>query len=303
MEQTKIQEKIELRKKYLPNKVIKLKPILKPGKMIKDPRHIGYFMYNDAFKIFMVPRSEKTGSYTQILTSEEVEFFSNELQVDLSFNKKVDNFWDTYSFRITKNDSLMSNGLEFDLSDPYSNIDYRLMQAQRVTAPSFKERFNSPKYRWYLAEENEEMVAEAEAAEKTEEIWTFFGGIKGSRKKLTDLLSVYYAQKAKSKELGTANTIEFLIAEVRKIIKNDPEFIIECKNDPNYDIKALIIDGVKAGAINKSGRNKYNIIGDSSNYDYLSLTNRLAKLKEDGDDDYLRITEQVAQYREEETKK
>jgi len=288
-----------IKKGILQNKKIRLKPILKAGKMIKDPKHMGYFMFNDAFKNYVLPRSRKTGSYISILDDDELKYFSEALQTDLSFTKKVDNFWDKYSFRITKNDNLMTLGVEFDLSDPYSNLDYRLMKSLNITAPDYASRTNHPKYKWYLAEENEELEHASKIAEKEEEALIFFGGLKNSRKKLIDIISVYYAEKSRSNEVNTTATVEFLQNEVRKIVKADKDFILKCKEDPIYEIKALIIDGVRAGAVTKSGRNKYNIIGDSSNYDYIGMTKRLSQLKEDSDDDYLRITEQVNRYREE----
>ena len=60
--------------------------------MIKDPKHIGYFMFNDAFKIYPLPRNSRTGSFTPILTSDELAYFNEALQRDLSFTKRDDNF-------------------------------------------------------------------------------------------------------------------------------------------------------------------------------------------------------------------
>lgn len=285
-----------IKKGILQNKKVRLKPILKPGKMIKDPKHIGYFMFNDAFKNYVLPRDRHTGSYKPILTKEELEFFSQELQMDLSFTKKVDNFWDKYSVRVVKNDLLMKEGLTFDLSDPYNNLDYRIFKSLKLTAPSYEARGNSPKYKWYLAEENEELRHEAKEIEKTKDLWIYFGSIQNSKKKLMDILSVYYAEKSRSNEIDVNATIEWFNSEVSKLIHNEPEFVLKCMNDDSFTIKAFIIDGVRSGAINKTGRNKYNIIGDSSNYDYIGLTNRLISLKEISDDDYIRISEQIEKY-------
>lgn len=283
----------------LENKIISLCPIKKPGKMIKSPTHFGYFMFKGAFREYTLPRDMKTGYYKSILTKEELAFFNEAFQEDLSFTKKENNFWDTFSVRVTKTDRLMSKGLPFDMSDPYQNLSCKVLGALKLTAPSFEKRSDHPSFIWYLADENEEVVYEAKEAEKMEQIWTFFGAIKGSRKKMIDLLSVYYAEKNKSKEVDLLATKEFFISEIRRIIKNDPDFIYNCKNDNSYEIKALLADGVRSGAINKTGRNKYNIIGDNSQYDYIGLYKRVEFLKKENEDDYFRIMEQIEKYRKE----
>lgn len=280
----------------LKNKIVYLKPIKKGGKMISDPKHIGYFMFNDAFKIYPLPRNPKTGSYTPILNDKELKFFSEALQQDLSFTKKVDNFWDKYSVRIVKNDTLMNIGIAFDLSDPYSNLDYRIMKSLKVTAPSFKEAKDNPSYIWYLAEENEELAVKAKETAKTQEVWTYLGSIMNNKKKMIDLLSVYFAEKSRENEVDINNTIEWFIEEVGKVATNDPEFMLSCKKEEDYEFKALITNAVRAGAIKKPKRNTYELEGDSNKYDFLGLVKLLKKLKDETDDDYLRIIKTVDEY-------
>jgi hypothetical protein len=156
----------------------------------------------------------------------------------------------------------------------------------------------SPVYIWYFAEAEDENIYKSKEAEKTQKIWMFFGTIQGSRSKMSDLISVYYAQKNKSNVVDPNATKEWMQGELHKIIENDPDFILETIEDDNYDIKALIINGVKAGAIIKKGRNKYNIKGDGVDYDYLSLVNYISILKRNTEDEYLSIKEQVDAYLE-----
>ena len=285
-----------IEKGILENKIVSLKPIKKGGKMISDPKHIGYFMFNDAFKIYPLPRDPRTGSYKPILSSEELLYFNEALQQDLSFTKKVDNFWDKYSVRIVKNDTLMTKGITYDLSDPYQNLDYRIMKSLKITAPSYAEKENSPKYIWYLAEQNEELAVEAKKTAKTQEVWTYFGSINNNKKKMIDLLSVYFAEHARENEIDINNSIEWFITEIEKVATKEPEFIIKFKNNPDYEFKALILDGVRAGAIKKTGRNKYELQGDSTKYDLIGLTNLMKKLKKETDDDYLRIVKTIEEF-------
>lgn len=280
----------------LENKIVRLKPIKKAGKMISDPKHYGYFMFNGAFKNYPLPRNPNTGAYKPILNEKELEYFNSELRDDLSFNRKENNFWDKYAVRIVKDEALMTQGKPFDLSDPWQNLDYRIMMSLNVTAPSYAERNNNPKYIWYFAEENEELMLEAKKTAKTQEVWTFFGTIMNSKKKMIDLLSVYFAEKSRENEVDINKTNEWLTEEIKKVITKDPEFILDCKENGDYEFKALITNAVRAGAIKKVGRNRYELEGDSVKYDFLGLVKLLKKLKDETDDDYLRIIKTVEEF-------
>lgn len=285
-----------IKKGILENKTVTLKPLLRAGKMIKDPKHFGYFMFTGAFKNYVLPKNERSGMFIPILTDEELKFFNEEMREDLSFNKKIDNFWTKFSVRIQKTDTFIRDGITYNLADPYENLQVRVLKANKEVAPSYELRDTHPAYRFYFVAENEENMAAAKDAELEQSMWMFLGSVSSSRKKMIDILSVYYAEKARSNELDLNVTKEWLIGEVRGLIKKDPEFILEIMDNPEYEIKAFIIDGVRSGAIAKTGRNKYNIIGDSSNYDYVGITKRIAQLKKDTHDDYLRIKEQIEEY-------
>ena len=113
---------------------------------------------------------------------------------------------------------------------------------------------------------------------------------------MIDLLSVYFAEHARENEIDINNSIEWFITEIEKVATKEPEFIIKFKNNPDYEFKALILDGVRAGAIKKTGRNKYELQGDSTKYDLIGLTNLMKKLKEETDDDYLRIVKTIEEF-------
>lgn len=292
-----------IKKGILENKIVRLKPIKKAGKMITDPKHMGYFMFDGSFKNYVLPRDPRTGAFKPILDDDAMEYFSKELREDLSFNKKEDNFWDKYSVRIVKDGSLMVQGKEFDLSEPWQNLDYRIMSALSITAPSYEMREANPKYIWYFAEANEELAIEAKKTAKTQEVWTFFGSITNNKQKMIDLLSVYFAEKSRENEVDINNTVEWLQTEIEKVITKDPDFVLDCKKSDDYEFKALITNAVRAGAIKKKGRNKYELEGDSVKYDFSGLVKLLRKLKEETDDDYLRVIKTVEEFNKQYNKK
>ena len=80
------------------------------------------------------------------------------MREDLSFTKKVDNFWTKFSVRIQKTDTFLRDGIVFNLADPYENLQVRVLRANREIAPSYDLRDAHPMYKFYLAEENEENI-------------------------------------------------------------------------------------------------------------------------------------------------
>ena len=47
-----------IRKGYLENRIVFLKPSPRKGKIVKDPEHVGYFMYEGAGVHFVLPTEE-----------------------------------------------------------------------------------------------------------------------------------------------------------------------------------------------------------------------------------------------------
>ena len=277
-------------KGYLQRKIVYLKPVPRKGKLIESSTHVSYFQYEGASN-WMALAKNNMGSYVNPFKSEEErEFFEERLGgTKLGIHVKEDNFWNRFYVKVKKDWVLMNKGYEFDLSDPLSNLRWRVLKNHPQIAPSWEQRFNRGEFRFALVDENYEIAKESNATTKLIRAYTYFGGIESSKQKMSDLLGMYLLETKSSKELPSDSSIEFLRKEVKKIIESDINKVIELIEDSNSKIKLFILRGLRANAIIKEGRNSYVVPGEGVKYMYNELVDYLAAAKENTDDIYLKI--------------
>lgn len=284
-----------IKKNYLSNKKVFLKPVTRRGnKMITDPSHIGYFMWEGAKKSYCLPMDEHGILVNPFESEEEKEFFESLLDTDLNPRKRDNKFWNTFYVVISKTAEFMSKGKVFDLSDPLDNIRYRVLKLQRrEVAPNWDARFERPTYKFALVEEDYEEKEDNLELERMEAIFTFWGTIKSSTKKMKEFLGAYFMHKKINKEVGNDATEKFLVSEIQKIIKSDGEIVHKLINDENLPIKYFILNAVKIGAIKKLGVGTYIIVGEEKEYNLEEIISHIKFLKESTDPIYLKMEAQV----------
>ena len=86
---------------------------------------------------------------------------------------------------------------------------------------------------------------------------------------------------------------DWLRKEIRKVIDEEVDLALKIVNDPKAKVKNLILKAVKAGSIVKSARNKYDIPGEGTSYQYDELVDYLTKAEEIKADVYLKIVAQT----------
>jgi len=283
-----------IEKGFLEDRKVYLKPVPRRGnKMITDPSHVGYFMWEGARKSFCLP-SDKYGILVNPFKSEEEQvFLSKLLDIDLNPRKKQDNFWYTFYVSITKTPQFMVKGEEYNLADPMDNLRYRVLMKNSEIAPSWEERFERPYYKFAIVEEDYEEKSDNEEMEVMETIYTFWGSIKASPKKMREFLGVYLMHKRESKEIGKDVSKEFLTAAIQKAIKEDRETVYNLIKDENASIKYFIYKGIQVGAIYKKGVSTYYLIGEEKEYTLKELVEHIKFLKETTDPIYLKLEAQI----------
>jgi len=283
-----------LRKGYLQNKKVYLKPVIRGGKMITSPEHVAYFQYEGASNWFQLPKQEVTGVLANpFTTDEEKEFFEKELDLDLNIHKKKDNFWHTFFVKVIKDYGLMHDGYVFNLADPLDNIRYRVTKLQPMVAPSWDEKYNRGEYRFALVDEGYAEEAEQTTTNKTIEAYTFLGSIQNSIPNMKDFLGVYYLEKKEMKFVPEDADKDWLKKEVRKVIDNEVDLALKIINDPSAKVKNFILQAIRSGSIVKSARNKYDIPGEGVSYTYDEIVDYLTKAEEIKADVYLKILSQI----------
>jgi hypothetical protein len=278
-------------KKFLENRKVILKPIIKPGSPF-GKGHDGEFMYTGSVIQFVLPYNIKKGRLENILTAEEQEYFEEKLDADLNIHKKVDNFWHTFAITIRKDTKLMDNGYELDLSDPVDNLKYRLLKIQPAVAPNWASRFKRGEYRFALVDDSELVEEKAMNADLKKKAYMFLGKVETSKKKMTDFLRVY------GKTPPDDASLDYLKSEIDAIIEDKKELkkLLKIIEDPNYEMKLFIEDALDCGAITKKQGKYYLPGGDLINPSDPRLdgtVSMLNKYKKEADDIFLIMEERV----------
>ena len=284
-----------LEKGYLVDKKVFLKPIPKRGSaMIKDPSHIGYFMWEGAKKSFCLP-ADKYGVLVSPFRSEEEGIYLSKLvDVDLNIRKNTSNFWHDFEVSVTKTPMFMNKGIELNLADPMDNIRWRILKLQREVAPDWDARFEKPSYMFAFVEDDYEEKVENAEMDRAETIYTYWGSIKNSPKKMREFLGTYLMEKRINKIISDNDTKEFLTSEIQKIIKNDSDTAYRLIQDEDMSTKYMIFNLVQLGAIRKKGVGTYNIIGtDEKDLSFKDLVREIKFLKETTDPIYIKLEAQL----------
>jgi len=281
------------KKGYLQNKKVFLKPVIRGGKMISSPEHVAYFQYEGASNWFQLPKNRLNVLVDPFISNEEREFFEKELDLDLNVNKKKDNFWHTFFVKVIKDYGLMHNGYAFNLADPLDNLRYRVTKLQPQVAPNWDSRTARGEYRFALVEEGYAEEKEQTETNKLIEAYTYLGSIQNSARAMKDFMGVYYMEKNELKHVEEDSDRDWLKKEIRKIIDNETTLALKIINDPEGKIKNFILQGIRAGAIIKSARNKYDIPGEGTSYTYSELISYLKNAEEIKADVYLKIAAQI----------
>ena len=82
-----------------------------------------------------------------------------------------------------------------------------------------------------------------------------------SAEKMKDFLFVYYLQRKEAKRPPRDAGVDWLKAEIQKVVDTDLTMFLEINSDEKYDTKLLIIKSVESGAL-KRERHQYFIPGD-----------------------------------------
>lgn len=280
---------------YLEKKRVYLKPVIRGGKMVTKPEHVAYFQYEGASNWFALPLDERTNTLVNpFVSEEEQQYFEKRLDTDLGiYKKKPDNFWHSFFVKVTKDFALMSDGYVFNLADPLDNLRYRVTKLQPFVAPSWEERFDKAEYRFALVDEGYEDEVESDSANSKIEAYTFLGSIQNSATKMRDFLGIYLMQINSDKMAPVDADKKWLKTELKKIIEEDIKIVLSLINDPNWEIKKLIFDGILSDAVIKEGRNKYKLPGEGVSNTYPELIAYLKKAEEVKSDVFLKLKAQV----------
>lgn len=232
----------------LRNERIIVKHVPKETGIVRDPKHILYGgMAEGAVRWLTVPRLT-SGMYVNVLTNAEKACLEEVMGLEynaLSIYNKVDNFWDNYQVRLTKQDNFLN------LADPDDYIKYKVLLANKdLIAPSLQDLEDHPKatYQFVIIHENEESQASKKKMNATMQAYMEFGKIQEN----VDILRTII-ETIDGRPTSKNSKIEFLQEKVGKLIQADSRLFVRVATDPLLSTKVLIKKAIEGGLISNRG--------------------------------------------------
>ena len=232
----------------LRNERVIVKHVPKETGIVRDPKHILYGgMAEGAVRWLTVPRLT-SGMYVNVLTNAEKACLEEVMGLEynaLSIYNKVDNFWDNYQVRLTKQDNFLN------LADPDDYIKYKVLLANKdLIAPSLQDLEDHPKatYQFVIIHENEESQASKKKMNATMQAYMEFGKIQDNADILRTII-----ETIDGRPTSKNSKIESLQEKVGKLIQADARLFVRVATDPLLSTKVLIKRAIEGGLISNRG--------------------------------------------------
>lgn len=232
----------------LRNERIIVKHVPKETGLVRDPKHILYGgMAENAVRWLTVPKLS-SGAYVNVLTNAEKAYLEEIMGLEynaLSVYNKVDNYWDNFFVRLTKQDNILN------LADPEDYIKYKVLLANKDTiAPSLQVLEDHPKatYQFVIVGENDESKVSKKKLSSTMQAYMEFGKVQENKDILRTIIETIDGRPT------AANTkLEFLQDKVGRLIQADAKLFVKVVTDPLLSTKVLIRKSIEEGLISNRG--------------------------------------------------
>jgi len=241
----------------LRNERVIVRHIPKEGGMITNPRHVLYGgMAETASRTFVVPRL-RSGSFVNVLTNDEKSFLEDVMGFEygaLNSTRKVNNFWENASVRLTKQDNY------FDMSDPNDYIKVKILLANKdLIAPSLQALQDEPKatYQFVIIAEGDESKQAKDNTSTIMKCYKEYGKVEND----LDTLRVI-VETIDGRPTAVTTKLEFLQGKINNLIQANSKLFLKVITDPYLNTKVLIRKAVDAG-----------VIANRDNHYYLMETN------------------------------
>lgn len=228
----------------LRNETVIVRHIPRESGMVTNPRHILYGgMAENATRTFVVPRL-RSGAFVNVLTNEEKAFLEDAMGLeynDLSSIKRVNNYWETVSVRLTKQDNYL------DLSSPTDYIKYKVLLANKdFIAPSLQALQDEPKatYQFVIIANGEENKQARDKMSTTMKCYKEYGKIENDVYTLRVII-----ESIDGRNTAPNSKLEFLQEKINNLIQADSKLFLRVITDPYLSTKVLIKKAVEAGVI------------------------------------------------------
>lgn len=233
----------------LRTKKISVVPIKREGGWLKGD-HDGAFMFTGAHVDVITP-FRLNGNMLLVdpledLSAAEKESLAKELALkteELNVNNKESNIFYKHRVRLEKGVKVLN------LNNPWEFLDYCVLKANKeLIAPSQKQKFDKPSYRWALVDDAEVIQEKAKVTSNKMDAIFKLADYKGSVDKLSNLLTV------SGMSVPSNATADWLFSEAYKLAETNPTKFLELANDADFDLKLLINKAIEKKVIVKNGK-------------------------------------------------
>lgn len=228
--------------------------------MVQDPNHImSDGMHENGFRVYCVPKMQKSNNFVNVLTNEEKDFLEQEMGLEhnaLSIYKQPSssNYWSTSNPNGSGTVTLHKRDNRFDLSKPVDYIAVKILLANKdKICPSWEEWEARPKetYEFVIIRENQEAKLAQSNTDVTIQAVMKLGKIAED----TDVLRLI-VETMMGKKYGDNTTREWLQTQALDMIKSTPKnarMFLGIVSDDNLDNKVLIRKAISLGLIADRG--------------------------------------------------
>jgi len=253
------EEKREM-KSCLRNETVIVRKLPKRTNLVQDSNHImGDGMHENAFKIYCVPKLQKTNNFVNVLTNEEKEYLEYSMGLEenaLSIYKQPAelNFWSNANPNGLSSVTLKKRDNIFDMSKPTDYIAVKILLANKdKICPSMEEWEARPKetYEFVVIREGQETQMSQSNTDATIDAIMKLGKIDSDK----DVLKLV-VETMMGKKYGDGVSLEWLRTQALDMIKSgakNARLFLGIVNDENLDNKVLIRKAVNKGIIADRG--------------------------------------------------
>lgn len=252
-------ENTEEVKSCLVNKKVYVKFIPRNYMGISNQKHILYGgMAENSVTILTIPVLDSTGTYKNVLTKNEKKFLEEFMGLEydaLSIYKKVNNYWDNFIVRLTK------QGIVLDLSDPNDYIKYKVLKANNdIIADSLETLRDKPRptYKFYMTVEDEETAIANDNMTAIMKCYKEFGKYESDYDTLKCVVELI-----EGRPLSSNTKLDAIKAKVNTLIQERTKEFLKTITDEYLSEVVLIKKALSSGVIAKRG-----------DYYYLASDNR-----------------------------
>lgn len=248
----------------LRNERVIVRKLPKRTGLVQDSNHImGDGMHENAFRIFCVPKLQKSNTFVNVLTNTEKQCLEHVMGLQenaLSIYKQPaeENYWSNANPNGLSSVTLRKKDNIFDLSKPTDYIAVKILLANKDRiCPSMEEWAARPKetYEFVVIKEGEESKNAQSNTDATIQAVMKLGKIADDKEVLKLVVETMMGKK-----FSDSTTTEWLQTQALDMIKGSAKnarLFLNIIGDENLDNKVLIRKGISKGIIASRGNFLY----------------------------------------------